>query len=85
MIFRNHNNILLKKHFWLLINSCADVYFCGYRDTFDFSGFTDESFKEQRLYEIFCNIINVFTATSEQLKSELRYFINRTGPKHVNI
>ncbi len=39
MIFRNHNNTLLKKHFWLssVENSRAARYFCGNGDACYFS------------------------------------------------
>jgi len=47
MIFRNHNNMLIYNQETSLIiinveNSRAAQYFCGNRDAFYFSGFTDE-------------------------------------------
>ncbi len=49
-----------------------NIYFCGNRDAF-FSGFFEESLKEQHLFEIklFCNIINVFTVTYDLFNESL--------------
>ncbi len=55
MIFRNHNNILLKKHFWLLLSmlSCAAQYFCGNWYILFFGIFWwIESSKEQHLINL---------------------------------
>jgi len=66
--FRNHSNndLLLKKHLWLLyqcsyfkhlwlLYQCS--YFCGNCDTFCFTGLFDECKVQKN--SIFCNIIKV--------------------------
>ncbi len=58
-----------------MLKSCAASYFCGNRDTFDFSGFFDElKVQKNSIYfeiEIICNIINLFTVTFDQFNASL--------------
>ncbi len=65
MIFRNHNNILIRcsrniNDYINAENSCAAEHFCGNCDIY-ISAFFDE--KNNSFETDFCNIINVFTVT----------------------
>ncbi len=52
--------------------SCAALYFCGNRDIFYFSGFTDEQkVQKSSIYLKLCNIINVFTGTFDQFNASV--------------
>ncbi len=57
-----YGNLMLKKHFWLLLTGENSFIFLWKLKYIVFSGFLIiESSKEQHLFEIeiFCNIINV--------------------------
>ncbi len=77
MIFRNHNNMLLKKHSdyyqcWKQLCCTIFLWKLWYILFFRIHRWIESS-KEQHLFEIeiYCNIRNVFTATFDQCNASL--------------
>ncbi len=75
--FRNHSNLLLKKHLLLCVeNSCAVPCFCGNRDIQYFifqDSLMNRKFKRTALIwiEIFCEVIIVFHVIFDQFNASL--------------
>ncbi len=93
--FRNHSNLLLKKHLLLCVeNSCAVPCFCGNRDIQYFifqDSLMNRKFKRTALIwiEIFCEVIIVFHVIFDQfnaslMKESINFCKHFTDPKLLN-